>query len=209
MNTPPSTAAPRTTILVVDDQESNVQVVGTLLDLLGFDIIPATSGEQALKRMSARRPDLVLLDVLMPGMNGIETCRRIHAQAEFANVPIIFLSAADDKNLVVEGLESGGVDYVTKPFSKAELLSRVRLHLALKQGQDALRGRAQEHDLLLGLISRDLKGQLDTLHESAQRLQAHAAMSEDETIRTLATEVSAASARVLSLVNKMIAQSPP
>ena len=95
------------TILVVDDQERNVQLVGTLLQLFNYEIVPATSGEQALKRIAARLPDLILLDVLMPGMSGLEACRQIKATPGCEDIPIIFLSAADDKNLVVEGLESG------------------------------------------------------------------------------------------------------
>jgi len=135
----------------VDDQETNVQVLGSMLGQLGFEIVPVTSGEDALKRLAARPADLILLDVLMPGLDGFEVCRQIRAQAALAEIPIIFLSAADDKSFIVRALEAGGVDYVTKPFNQAELVSRVRTHLALKQARDRLRQLAEDKDELLGI----------------------------------------------------------
>ena len=109
-------------ILVVDDQETNLRVLGDMMGHLGFDIVPALDGEQALRRLAARPVDLILLDVLMPGLDGFEVCKRIRAKPEWTDIPIIFLSAADDKSLIVRALESGGVDYVTKPFNASELL---------------------------------------------------------------------------------------
>src|ERR1051325_2319395 len=119
-------------LLVVDDQEVNIQVVGAVLGKLGFEILPATSGAQALKRLGIRRPDLILLDLLMPDMDGFELCRRIRETPDWVEIPIIFLSSADDKDLIVRAFESGGVDYITKPFNHAELIIRVRTHLDRK-----------------------------------------------------------------------------
>ena len=93
------------TILIVDDQEQNLQVVGTVLSMMGHEIIPASSGAQAFKRLASQTPDLILLDVLMPEMDGLEVCRQLKADARWAQVPVIFLSAADDKNLIVQALE--------------------------------------------------------------------------------------------------------
>jgi two-component system sensor histidine kinase/response regulator len=87
---------------------------------------------------------LVLLDVLMPGIDGFEVCRRIRAQPELDNLPVIFLSSADDKEFVVRALGAGGVDYVTKPFHKEELVSRVRTHVALKVARDSLLQLAED-----------------------------------------------------------------
>ncbi len=197
------TAVVRATILVVDDQETNVQVVGTLLDTLGFDIVPATSGEQALKRMAARLPDLVLLDVLMPGLDGIETCRRIRAEPSYASVPIIFLSAADDKNLIVEGLESGGADYVTKPFNKAELVSRVRQHLALKQARDELRSLAREREQLLGIIAQDLRMVVTAMQSGVERLHLHLGDAADPKSGALLRELRVTGIRALEIVDAL------
>ena len=101
-------------ILVVDDQQANVQVLGGMLGQLGFEIVPVTSGEQALQRLAARPADLILLDALMPGMDGFEVCRRIRIQPDLAGIPIIFLSAADDKAFG----DRGTVDGVQESFGQ-------------------------------------------------------------------------------------------
>jgi len=159
------------TVLVVDDQEENIKVVGSVLSLMGYEIMPALSGEQAFKRLAARQPDLILLDVMMPGTDGLTVCRELKNDARWANIPVIFLSAADDKNLVVQALESGGVDYVTKPFNKAELVSRVRTHLALKQARDAMQQLAEDRNELLGILTHDLKNHLTGIQLSAGLLR--------------------------------------
>jgi two-component system sensor histidine kinase/response regulator len=107
----------------------------------------------------------------MPGMNGIEVCSKIKAKACWADIPIIFLSSTDEKNLIVDALECGGADYVTKPFNKAELLSRVRAHLALKQAREQLRDLAEDKDELLGLLTHDLGNDLMGLHLNAVALE--------------------------------------
>ena len=132
--------------MVADDQPANIQIVGNILGRHGYEIVPAGDGPTVLKRLGLRQPDLILLDVLMPGMNGLEVCRRIRENPEWVHIPIIFLSAADDKELIVRALEAGGVDYLTKPFNHSEMLSRVRTHLALKTAHDRLKKLAADKD---------------------------------------------------------------
>ncbi len=158
-------------VLVVDDQEENIKVVGSVLSIMGYEVIPALSGEQAFKRLGVRLPDLILLDVMMPGTDGLAVCRELKGDARWSEIPVIFLSAADDKNLIVQALESGGVDYVTKPFSKAELVSRVRTHLSLKLARDELRQLVEDRDELLGILTHDLKNHLAGVQLSAQLLR--------------------------------------
>jgi two-component system, sensor histidine kinase and response regulator len=158
------------TILIVDDQEENIRVVGSVLSLMEYDIIAATSAEQAFKRLRARTPDIILLDVMMPDTDGLTVCRQIKEQAQWAEIPIIFLSAADDKNVVVQALEAGGVDYVTKPFNRAELLTRVRTHLSLKQARDKLQRLAEDKDEILGILAHDLKNGFAGIKLSADLL---------------------------------------
>src|SRR6187402_2977672 len=126
-------------ILVVDDQLPNIQLLGTVLGRLGYEIIPASDGPTALRRLALRPPDLILLDLLMPEMDGYEVCRRLRENPEWKDIPVIFLSAADDKDFIVRALESGGVDYITKPFNQAELVTRVHTQLALKYARDHLK----------------------------------------------------------------------
>ncbi len=161
-------------VLIVDDQDQNLQLIGTVLTMTGYEVILAGSGEQAFNRLAARLPDLILLDVFMPEMNGIEVCRKIKADPAWAEIPVIFLSAADDKNLVVEALECGGVDFVTKPFNKAELLSRVRTHLALRKAREQLRQLAEDKDELLAILTHDLGNHLAGITMSATVLQEQA-----------------------------------
>lgn len=160
----------RGVVLVVDDQLKNVQVVGGLLTREGYEVIPATSGAQALQRMMVRLPDLVLLDVLMPELNGFEVCGRIRAQFGAEAPPVIFLSAADEKDIVVRALECGGVDYVTKPFNRAELLARVQTHIELKLARDAVARAVREKDELMSMVAHDLKNPIGAVRFSALSL---------------------------------------
>ncbi|MEZ5326219.1 MAG: hybrid sensor histidine kinase/response regulator [Verrucomicrobiales bacterium] len=162
---------PKSTVLIVDDQQRNLQVVATELSAEGFEIVLADSGPSALARVDARLPDLILLDVMMPGMDGFEVCRLLKEQPRSADIPIIFLSAADEKDIIVRAIEAGGVDYVTKPFNKAELLSRVRSHLALKSARDQLEVLLEQRDEFIGILAHDLKNPLSGVRFSAQLLQ--------------------------------------
>jgi len=162
--------APKT-ILIIDDQEQNLHLIGTVLTMAGYGVIRASRGEAAFALLAASTPDLILLDMCMPEMNGIEVCRKLKAKECWADIPIIFLSSADEKNLIVEALECGGADYVTKPFNKAELLSRVRAHLALKEAREQLRDLAEDKDELLGLLTHDLGNDLLGLHLNAVALE--------------------------------------
>lgn len=160
----------RSTLLIVDDQEENLRIVGTVLTALGYDIVAASGAGQAFKRLASRTPDLILLDMIMPEIDGLEMCRRLKEEPRWRDIPIIFLSAADDKNLVVQALEAGGVDYVTKPFNKAELVSRVRTQLSLKEARDQLRALAEDKDEILGILAHDLKNHLAGINLSSELL---------------------------------------
>ena len=125
----PSTDLTGCTILAVDDTPANLDVLVDMLQGAGFTISVAMTGEEALQVVSEANPDLILLDVMMPGIDGYETCRRLRAQELTADVPIIFLTARDDPSAIKQGFEAGGDDYVTKPFNEVELLARIRTSL--------------------------------------------------------------------------------
>ncbi|MDO9452018.1 MAG: hybrid sensor histidine kinase/response regulator [Stagnimonas sp.] len=156
----PADAAPKSLVLVVDDQATNIQAVGALLVQGGHDVMPALSGEQALQRCEQRTPDLVLLDMRMPGMDGFEVCAKLRENPRTADVPIIFLTAAHEREVLVKAFESGAVDYVTKPFVAEELLARVKTHLELKSTRDRLAQLAQERAELTQVVAHDLKNPL-------------------------------------------------
>jgi signal transduction histidine kinase len=124
-------------ILIVDDLPENIMVVETTLQKEGFNTEIATCGKDAIERIRAVKPDLVLLDVLMPKVDGFEVARRIKANTDTAYVPIIFLTALNDPKYIIEGFNAGGVDFISKPFNLTELLARVKTHVELKKAEEA------------------------------------------------------------------------
>ncbi|MEG3986697.1 response regulator [Microcoleus sp. S28C3] len=119
-------------ILIVDDTPTNLDVISEALSNAGYKVAIATSGERALQQVERRPPDLILLDVMMPGIDGFETCQRLKANAKTCDIPIIFMTALVDVDNKVKGLKLGAVDYVTKPFQEQEVLARVKTHLQLR-----------------------------------------------------------------------------
>ncbi len=120
-------------ILVVDDTPANIQALSGILRGAGYQLSIATDGMQALDVLSRIRPDLILLDVMMPGIDGLETCNRIKKVTDWKEIPIIFLTAKTEVADIVKGFESGAVDYVGKPFNAHELLARVNTHITISR----------------------------------------------------------------------------
>ncbi|MEH2232161.1 MAG: response regulator [Nostoc sp.] len=118
-------------VLIVDDTPTNLEVVSEMLGDAGFDVAIAISGDRALQQVERRLPDLILLDVMMPGIDGFETCRRLKANDRTCHIPIIFMTALSDTQSKVKALELGAVDYIVKPFYEKEVLARVSTHLQL------------------------------------------------------------------------------
>jgi len=127
-----------TNILIVDDIPSNIRLMVSILDENGYSISYAQSGLQAIELCERVSFDLILLDVMMPEMDGFEVCEVLKDMDTMQDVPVIFLTARTDQESILKGFEIGGVDYVTKPFNEKELLVRIRTHLDLKQTRDAL-----------------------------------------------------------------------
>jgi two-component system sensor histidine kinase/response regulator len=119
------------TILLVDDEPKNIQLLGNLLQQQGYAVEFATSGAEAIQWVNTRTFDLILLDVMMPEIDGYEVCKRLKSHPATSEIPVIFLTAKTDTESVVRGFNLGAVDYVTKPFQQQELLARVRTHVAL------------------------------------------------------------------------------
>lgn len=126
------------TILIVDDNPNNLHVLGGVLGLAGEKVRSALSGEIALRAAEVIVPDLILLDVRMPGINGYETCRRLQQNERTREIPVIFISAMQDTEDKLAGFRAGGVDYIAKPFQAEEVLARVRTHIQLHHMQQHL-----------------------------------------------------------------------
>ena len=123
-------------VLVVDDVPLNIRMLTSVLSSHAFEIQAATSGREALELLEEQRPDLILLDYVMPDLDGLAVCRAIKARPEIADIPVIFLTVKADMATIVGAFKGGAVDYLTKPFNPEELLARVNTHVQLKQARD-------------------------------------------------------------------------
>jgi PleD family two-component response regulator len=132
-------------ILVVDDNPENLKVVSNFLKNMGYNIALALDGSNALKVLKENKIDLILLDIMMPEMDGFEVCQKIKEIEDLKDIPIIFLTAKADTDDIVKGFHVGGVDYITKPIRKEELYARVNNHVQLKQFRDLLKKYAEEY----------------------------------------------------------------
>jgi len=129
-------------ILVVDDTPQNVKLLADLLTVKGYTVVTAASGAEALKQMEAERPDLVLLDVVMPGMSGYEVCRKIRENPATQILPVVMATSLDPAQERVKGIEAGADDFLTKPINQPELLARVRSLLRIKEMYDTIQAQA-------------------------------------------------------------------
>lgn len=162
---PAAAAASRPHILIVDDSPANLGVLQGVLEEAGFQVLVATSGERTLARLAYMQPDLVLLDVNMPGLDGYETWRQLRANPRWQDVPVLFLTARDEAMDKLRGFAAGGVDYITKPLHAEEVLARVRAHLQIRLLQRAL---AEKNVLLKVAMAKRLEAEAQ-LQQSLDR----------------------------------------
>ena len=136
-------------ILIIDDTPANLSVLQQELEAAGYDVLVATDGAAGLDIATRAVPNLILLDVVMPDLDGFETCRRLKAESATRDIPVLFLSVLGETEEIVKGYEVGGVDYVVKPFREEELLARVRTHLEHTRLTQALteKNRALEAEI--------------------------------------------------------------
>ncbi len=120
-------------ILVIDDSDDSRDLIGRFLEKAGYEVMAATDGQDGLTKALAAEPDLILLDIMMPGMDGYEVCETLKKEARTRDIPVIFLSALGESRDKIRGLEIGGADYITKPFDRGEALARVRTHLKISR----------------------------------------------------------------------------
>lgn len=155
-------------ILVVDDNPRNLQLISTLLAKSGYKVSAVNSGIKAIKFVREKKPDLILLDVMMPEMNGYETCNQIRLDPEAEEIPIIFLTAKSEIEDIITGFKQGAVDYITKPFKSEEVLIRLKTHLQLQ----ASRAQLREKNAELEQLNKELIETRAIIKEDANRLKA-------------------------------------
>lgn len=159
-------------ILIVDDTPANVALLLDQLSQHGFKILVAEDGESAIEQVKYARPDLILLDVLMPGIDGFETCRRLKAEQEIKDIPVIFMTALSETTDKVKGFETGAVDYVTKPFQYEEVLARVTTHLTIRKLQKELQEVNGKLEQRVAERTGELKAALEEVEKLKNRLAA-------------------------------------
>ena len=165
----PSTG-PQDTILVVDDTDVMRSVTVDMLAQAGYRVRSASCGEEALAEIDAWPPDLILLDICMPNLDGYEVCTLIKQNARTHSIPVIFMSALDDLEDKIKGFQSGGVDYITKPAQSEELIARVESQLALSRQRKQIEALSKLKDDLIGIVSHDLKNPLQVIVGYAEML---------------------------------------
>jgi signal transduction histidine kinase len=170
-----NSAGAQPTVLVIDDQRASVQLVGAMLARAGFRVLPAHSGSEGLELARSGSPDVVLLDMKMPGMDGFEVLSRLLEDPSSKDVPVIFLTADNDREHLVRAFTAGATDYITKPFVVEELLARVQTHYDLKRARDVLRCFAQEKQQMAELVAHDLRNYFANIIFSADLLHTSTA----------------------------------
>jgi len=201
-------------ILIVDDTPANIDVLKKTLTHYGFNIFIAPSGEIALKTIPKTQPDLILLDIMMPGINGFETCRRLKADKATRDIPIIFLTAKVEANDIVKGFSLGGADYITKPFCTEELLARIETQLKLHKTTKDLKNEilsmheAKEDSIakseFLSRMSHELKTPLHSVLGFAQLLEMsqNPALSEEQ--QQSIDQITSAGRHLLKLIEEVL-----
>ncbi len=174
-------------VMVIDDQIANVQVVGQLLTRADYDVVPVLDGREALAMAERSPPDLVLLDMRMPGVDGFDVLEGLQSMPQTRDVPVVFLTADQERESLTRAFSAGAVDYITKPFIPEELLARVRTHLDLKQARDRLARVADERQKVAEIVSHDLRNHFGNILFSADMLCDPSL--NDETRRRLAHSI--------------------
>ncbi|TAE28770.1 MAG: hybrid sensor histidine kinase/response regulator [Candidatus Kapaibacterium sp.] len=206
-----------TVILIADDLQDNLNIVKAVLGYKGYQVDTAKNGKQVLEQLEKRVPDLILLDIQMPEMNGIEACRILKADARFAAIPVIFLTAKADSYDIVDGFKTGAVDYITKPFNTMELLARVQTHLDLKKSRDLLSEKNRylevmstglsrlnhEKNDFMDIAAHDLKNPLTTIKGLADFLRQNNDIP-PESVKAILENIIKSSERMFAIVRNLL-----
>lgn len=187
-------------LLIIDDTAANLGVIASHLEDHGFDIVIAQSGEDGIRRAQRTTPDLILLDVMMPGIDGFETCRRLKAMPETTDIPVIFMTALSDTSDKVTGFEAGGVDYVTKPIQIAEVLVRINTHLGLRAARREL---AQRNLALQDLIETRRKAELALKSSNKQLASTIATLEKTQAQLVLSAKLAGLGALVSGIAHEL------
>ncbi|NCO56879.1 MAG: hypothetical protein COW73_05250 [Nitrospirae bacterium CG18_big_fil_WC_8_21_14_2_50_70_55] len=204
MTETPATARSGAKILLVDDTPANLDLLRDILAPAGYRIFFATSGEQAVRVATEARPDLILLDVNMPQMDGFMTCTRLKQVAEVAEIPVIFVTARTDVEDLARGFAVGSVDYITKPIKPPEVEARVRTHLRIQGLIAELRELSATKDRFFSIVAKELSPAVAALAEAGQTLAAATAHDHPTPEPGALLAVTTGAESVLTLVENLL-----
>lgn len=209
MNQPVSIDIDQSRILVVDDDEIIRKLLRRVLERSGFEVDEAGSGEEALERIAMQHPDLILLDVVMDGIDGFITCRKIKNTEGMQEVPIIFVTGRADTGSIVEGLDAGGSDYITKPINRHEALARIRNHLKMRvlmkfqrEFIDGLKKANLAKNRIIGIASHDLRNPIASIRGLSEFLAEAGPLTPDQL--EIANTIQTTSDSMLHLVDELL-----
>lgn len=198
-------------ILIVDDNHTNLNLLVDNLEKAGYETLVALSGERALRQVERGLPDLILLDVMMPGLGGFETCRRLKENERVREIPIIFMTALVDIDSKVAAFEAGAVDYLTKPLEAQEVLARVATHLTIRRQKQQLVAQQEElatlnmaKDKFFSIISHDLRNAFNGVTAYSSFLEESFAVMERAEVQGIIDDLSRAVQHTVKLLNNLL-----
>ncbi len=199
------------TLLIVDDTPENIGVLFDCLTNQHFRILVAENGMNALEIAENKCPDLILLDIMMPGIDGFETCRQLKSKKQTKDIPVIFMTALSDTSNKIKGLQLGAVDYVTKPFQQHEVLARINTHLKIHHLQKKLQVQNeqliklnQEKNEFLGIAAHDIKNPLVAIQSAAELIEIDYEIMSKTDILKRATNISNATRQLFTLIDNLL-----
>lgn len=200
-----------TLILLVDDQIENLQILGNILNINNYKRALATNGVEALEIAEKTIPDLILLDIMMPNMDGFEVCQKLKENPKTKDIPVVFLTAKSQTIDIVKGFKLGGVDYVTKPFKHEELLIRIKTHIQLKQSQDIILRQNEElnkvnheKDEILSIAAHDLKNPVQVIIGFAKILGENTANLGSDEIKEFAGDIRSSGESMFKIISDLL-----
>jgi len=194
-------------ILIVDDVPNNIKIAANILQRDEYKFFFATNGSGALDKVKSNKVDLILLDVMMPEMDGFEVCKQVRNDPATQDVPIIFLTAKTDTESIVKGFELGATDYVTKPFNGAELLARVKTHLALQRAKEELKELNATKDKFFSIIAHDLRSPFTPLIGFTEVIIEDIDRYSKDDIKKIVGELKTSAETVFALLENLLAWS--
>ncbi len=191
-------------VLIVDDNTNNLRVLANILESDRIKVATVRDGIRAMRFIEKKKPDLVLLDVLMPGMDGYHVCARLKEQSENRDIPVIFISALNQTEDKLKGFECGGVDYITKPFRREEVLARVNAQLTLKHALEELRVANAAKDKLFSIVAHDLRGPVASLAGMLEVIVVNPEMLNDDDRPMFLNELAFSARTLLHLIENLL-----